>query len=366
MPDPTDSMFQEQLAALHERFVAGTGPDAAARPYSAGIVLPSGEIVAQISSAPLFTDVLCCSARHAWGRYPGSTWLGEHVLISNNPFLGGLALDTVIVLAPVMVQSPAAVPLAYVGLAVQYRDIGAMAETAFTLRRETRHEGFCLSLLRIAAPDNRLPEMLLAMLGANVRHPEEAARWLTAQVAAARGVAAEFAAMDNSALARTGQASPLAGGTEIRLGRTADAANPLGRMPKGSFSGTARLPSPGAAGGGAQVRAELTVSDTAIHVTLSVIDAGQVAPDCNAPLCATRAAVLTALSAVTGAPPWQLARALRLDTGGSSVVDAAYPAAVARGAITAFACHGAVLDALRTAGAAAGTTCSFNAFAGRK
>lgn len=366
MPDLADFLAQEPLAALHQRFVANAGPDAVAQPYSAGIVLPSGEIVAQLSSAPLFADILAGSARHASERYPGSTWQAGHVLVSNSPFLGGLALDTVIVLVPVMARSPAAGLAAHVGLAVQYRDIGAMAETAYTLRRETRHEGFCLSLLRIAAPDDRLPETLLAMLRANVRHPDEAARWLTAQVAAARSVAAGVAVLDNLSPALTGQASPAAGSPEERQGGVPDAADLLRRMPQGRFSGSARLSSPGDAGSGAQVRAELAISEAAIHATLSVIDADKVAPDCNAPLSATRAAVLTALAEATGASPWLLARTLRLDTGGSGIVNAAYPAAVGRGAITAFACYRAVLDALPAADAAAGAGYSFDAFTGRK
>src|SRR5512147_2413315 len=98
MPASTDLYFAQQLDLLHRSFVADAGPAAADSPYSAAIIRPSGEGVAQVASAPLFADVLGGVARHAGRRYPGSTWRADHILVSNSPFLGGLALDTVIVL----------------------------------------------------------------------------------------------------------------------------------------------------------------------------------------------------------------------------------------------------------------------------
>ena len=349
MPVSTDTLIQERLAAMHQTFAAAAGSEALNQPYSAGVALPSGDVIAQVASAPLFADVLGTSDRHAGERYPASAWRNDHVFISNTPFLGGLALDTVVVLAPVIAGATAAL----VGLAVRYRDVGAMARTAFTLRRETRHEGFCLSLLRIAVPGNLLPETLVAMLGANVRNPDEAAAWLRAQVAAARGVAADLAAEEGANLVIAAQRPTVAIGA------------PLGRIPTGRFEGIAGLMSPGDVSNNTQVQVEVTVSEADVHVKLAVSDADKVDAECNASLSATRAAVLTALSDVAGVPPWMLARSTRIDTAGSDILNAAYPAAVAKGEVTAFGCYEAVLNALRHAGTGAVPPRSLDAFAGR-
>jgi len=353
MPVSSDCILQEQLSELHQSFVAGAGPGAISAAYSVGVVLPASEVIAQVTSAPLLADLLSGCARHVGVHYPVSTWHTDHVFVSNSPFLGGLSIDTVIVLVPVIGGNAAE---RLVGLAVQYRDFGAMAHTAFTLRRETRHEGFCLSLLRITAPDTRLPKTLLAMLRANVRYPDELTRWFAAQIAAARHAATDLAASGNSQPAFPVHAPPVSSG----------AADHLVRIPKGHFFGAARLQSPGDAGNDTQVRAELTISQASVHVTLSAINTDKVGADCNSPLSATRAAVLTALSDVAGVPPWILARWTSIDTGGSGIVNAHYPAAVAQGALTAFACYEAVLHALSKAGAAAGAARSFGAFAGRE
>jgi hypothetical protein len=134
-------------------------------------------------------------------------------------------------------------------------------------------------------------------------------------------------------------------------------------LTQGRFHGVGNLPSATGESNTPQVTAEVVVHGATVVVNLSV-DAKRLDADCNAPAGAMRAAVLTALGEVFGAPPWAVEPLARIETGGRPAFDAAYPAAVGGGARVAFGCYLAVAEALREAGAANTGAQSFREFSG--
>lgn len=290
----------------------------------AGLVTCDGRVLAMACRSPLLADVPSSVARRLRERYPPAGWSRDDVFITNDPYEGGVRLDVVSVFIPVFVKGEAS---ALAGVGWRHADIGAMAESAFTYRREIRHEGFRLSLLRVKGEE--LPQLLSAMLLANVRLPEATLATLRAQLRAARAVAAE-AADAGTIEARSSTRDHFLRNSGQRSGR---GSAPLHR-----------------ADGSGRISAELVFDGGRIRIALSA-DAAHAAADASAPLAATRAAVLTALEDVTGLPAWQLGDVVDLDLGGNALLHARYPGAVHRGGATAFAAYAAVLNALTDAGA---------------
>ncbi|MGE0802532.1 MAG: hydantoinase B/oxoprolinase family protein, partial [Lautropia sp.] len=273
---------------------------------------------------------LACTARQVRERSAQQSCKPRDLFICNSPFLGGVTLDVVTMLVPV----PAADGTAgLAGLAVRYADFGAMARGAFALRRETRHEGFCLPLLRLEFEREPLPEILTAMIGGNVRRPDQAVRGLEAQALAVRRAAGELAASE----------VPLA---DRAVARMADA---IAGFPPGRFPGRAAL-APADRETSAHVIAEVEVAGGRVRVRLAVTDPDALGDDCHSSLAATRAGVVSALAAASGMPAWALSAVTDVETGGDRRLDAAYPDAVAGGAILSFACHQAVAAAMQASG----------------
>lgn len=337
------------LADLEQAFKQEVG-EGGQYPRSCAVLSRTGAVLAQRTTAPLLSFVLPDLASRLGDRGAEAALREGEVLVSNDPYLGSVSLNTIAVLVPIAGPAPASNGM--LGFAVRYPDVGAMASSAFALKREITHEGFRLSLIRLVPQGSRLPEPLTAMLSANVRDPEKLIGGLRAQVATAREAAARLAADKGGAMSW---------GTQVLS--AADKGPGATGLKQGRFHGVGYAASTSEEVSVPRVAAEVDIRGDTIVVNLSMVGEGLDA-NCNAPAGAVRAAVLTALGEACDAPPWAIAAGVTVDTGGVSRFDAKYPAAVGGGARVAFGCYRAVAAALTEAGATRVGGRSFHEFSG--
>ncbi|MEJ0069046.1 MAG: hydantoinase B/oxoprolinase family protein [Pseudomonadota bacterium] len=242
----------------------------------AAFVGSDGTPVAVATSAPLLVDLPRATAHALIERHPPAGWAAAELFLNNDPFAGGVRLDLVAALAPVLVAGrPVGLALA----ASRVPDVGAMAETAFAYRREVRHEGFRLRLVRAGAAD--FPPTLAAMLSANVRQPEAVLMVLRRIAELARSLAVA-ASVDWSSEAPVRGAEGLLAGLPAAVQGVATVKDPAGSV---------------------AIECRLERAGNAVRIALASRGVG---PARALPMAAIRSAVLTALGDAIGCPPVDL------------------------------------------------------------
>lgn len=278
-----------------------------------GKVLTADRIPGLICAAPSRT-VLAIMRRH--GR---ESWTSSEVVVSNDPYQGGIDLRTITVSCPGFVEGRLA------GFAVaiaRHDDIGEMRAAPPTGVAEIVHEGFLMRLLRMRHGIEAFDPTFEAMLMANVRDPTRTLDLLRRQADLARAAAAAWPRHPSPPHAPSGPAlEPIAAAAEHATAVSAPA-------------------------GGSDppvVRARVVYAD---KLTVQ-LDAPPASPDrINCSRTAALSAAACAWSQLREASPIDVVDAITLETAPGSLVDARYPAAVSAGTSTAHACYEATLGAL--------------------
>lgn len=304
----TDPFFSKSgsVGRILESFRTRCPQPSARWPAAAAILSPDLTILDQIEDHPVLAAVIGDTAKAALGQTDWQGPLKNTVLISNDPYLGGLDLSYVTVLAPV---ADAAVIKCFVGLCVHYSNFGQMKDDIFTHSREIMHEGVRLSALTVAVEDGNLPDVLAAYLGANVRCPEVTLGTLHAQILTAMSTPGDLDVASLRAVAEANRAEA------VRLVATL------------SLEGETTF-----AFGDGSVAASLTKLDT--ELLLSIAAAPSATDGSNATLAAVRAGLWTGVAEATELPAWAFASAVEARIESGSRYNAVYPVAVRRSVAT--------------------------------
>ncbi|MGF7162972.1 N-methylhydantoinase B/oxoprolinase/acetone carboxylase alpha subunit [Rhodoligotrophos appendicifer] len=288
-------------------------------PACFAILDSGGQSLAQQQDLPIFSTMLDAVARTALLRDPGDTWRDGQLYLSNDPYLGGVGLATIAMVAPVFVQGRL---LAFAGGALRLSDIGAMRKDIFTFGREIMHEGVRLSGLRVDLERGQLPEMLQHYLAANVRDPRLI---LPALNRLAATLVETTLDTDPAALERRSREMHDAAASALAKLTLA----PTGRAQEGTDAG---------------LELQFEKTDCQIRVTGNAVPMD---PDGrNAPLSAIRAGVVSALAEAAGECPSVLNASVVLDIPARSRFNIAYPAAAAGAGWGAFLSYQATAQAL--------------------
>lgn len=139
-----------------------------AKDFACAVLTPDGHTVVQSSqSIPVFLGTMTLTARHLLNRFPLEVWKGGDVFGTNDPWLGTGHMYDLTVLTPIFVDERA---VAISGVIAHLPDIGGRivgpdSPTVF-------EEGLRIPPMKIATL-NGIDPVLLAILRANVRVPEE-------------------------------------------------------------------------------------------------------------------------------------------------------------------------------------------------
>jgi N-methylhydantoinase B len=186
------------------------------------------------------------------------------VLLCNDSHLGGLHLNDVCLVAPLIVDDE---PLAYAVAMAHHVDVGGGTPGSIGLHREQYQEGLVIPPVRIARR-GQIDQGLLAMLRSNVRSPRESEGDLRAQLAAAaiglrrlaevidaRGVGPFRASLDDL--------------LDYTRRRTVAS---LGELPKGTIEATDWLDDDGVSDRPIRINARITVGDDRVTFDLTGTD----------------------------------------------------------------------------------------------
>jgi N-methylhydantoinase B len=292
------------------------------RDYSCAVFDGDGALVAQAAHIPVHLGSTPLSVRAAIERRPMGA--GD-VVVLNDPYAGGTHLPDVTVVAPVHVRGRLE---GYVANRAHHADIGGMSPGSMPLASEIYQEGFRLPpvrLVRGGAIDADVLELFLA----NTRVAEERRGDLLAQVAALRvgaGRLRELVARGGAAA--TQRAMRALQDYSERLTRAA-----LAELPAGTYRAVDYMDDDGLG----TVRPRIAVAVHIANGRARVDFAGtavQVRGGINANFAVTLAAVYYVFRALARAPIPPNAgfmRAISVSAPPATLVNAAFPAAVAGG-----------------------------------
>ena len=295
------------------------------RDYSCAVFDVQGGLVAQAAHIPVHLGSTALSVRAAIDAVPMGP--GDAVIL-NDPFAGGTHLPDVTLVAPVHTGRGRRL-LGYVANRAHHADIGGMAPGSMPLATEVYQEGFRLPPVHLVR-DGVVARDVRALFLANTRVAHEREGDLMAQWAALRVGAERLAALaERSGGARrlARQMADLQDYSEALMRAT------LRRLPAGRYRAVDTLDDDGLGASSLPIRVTITIRGGRAHVDFAGT-AAQTAGPVNANLAVTRSAVLyvfmllspEAIPANEG-----LARPLRVDAPDGSIVNAAFPAAVAGG-----------------------------------
>ncbi|WP_342641354.1 hydantoinase B/oxoprolinase family protein [Rhodoligotrophos ferricapiens] len=314
----TSSSVTDLPLVMRSAFLEKCPKPAATWPLCMGLVSAEGNVLAQHEDLPIFASVLEGVARAAVARFGKSDWADGELYLSNDPYLGGLDLGTIVMLAPIFVQDRLA---ALAGGALRLDDIGAMRDDIFTFGREIMHQGVRLSGLRFPLEKGHVPEMLENYLAANIRNPELAIPALNALAAAVAGIRIDGVEAIAQRSRDTAHAAEAAART-LALAELGEARDPSGETLQLKFA---------CIGNQIRVSADYTPIDREGR---------------NASLAAVRAGILVALAEAVDIRPWALSECVNLEVPEKSRFNATYPAAVQGVAWAAFLSYQATVHAL--------------------
>ena len=292
------------------------------RDASSAIFDARGRMIAQAAHIPVHLGAMPESVAAVRARNPSP---GD-VFLLNDPYRGGSHLPDLTLVEAVDVDG---VVGGYTAVRAHHADVGGMSPGSMPQgATELVQEGLIVPPIRIVRA-GRIDEEILEFVLANVRTPDERRGDLGAQLAACASGAAGWQALS----ARLG-ATKLGAACDALL----DYAERRVRARLGQMEGargTARdcLEGDGVTDDDIEVRVALQVRDATLHLDFTG-SAPQVAGNVNTPSAVTRAAAVFALRTLLDddVPTNDgIARAIALVLPERSVVNAAWPAAVAAG-----------------------------------
>ncbi|WP_428567737.1 MAG: hydantoinase B/oxoprolinase family protein [Solidesulfovibrio sp. DCME] len=312
------------------------------RDFSCAVFDASGDMVAQAAHIPVHLGSMPLSVAaviEAVDLAPGD------MAMLNDPFKGGTHLPDITLVAPVFAGGDT--PLFYVASRAHHADVGGMAAGSMPLSTSIFQEGLVIPPVKIVAGGEIVPDVMNLFL-ANVRTPNERQGDFSAQIMAnATGVArmeALVAAHGRDTV--TAMAKALTDYAE-RLMRAAIAA-----IPEGDYTAEDFLDDDGAGNQDLALRLTLSVADGEAELDFTASDP-QTAGCVNAVRAIALSAALYVFRALAGGAMPTNAGCLRpitVRTKRGSLLDAAFPAAVAGGNVeTSQRIVDVILAALATA-----------------
>lgn len=286
----------------------------------------AGELVAQASHVPVHLGSMASAVREARALGPRA---GDMVLL-NDPFRGGAHLPDLTLVAPLCLEPDHAAGEAawYVATRAHHADVGGMAPGSMAPATEIFQEGLILPPVRLIKGD-RLDEELEALILANTRTPRERRGDLLAMVGANRVGLARL----RQWVERRGAAALAAEAAALLDYSAARMRALIARLPERPLAARDLLDDDGA--GTFDLPIQVTLTRVGEELTVDFAgSAPQTRGNVNAVEAVTRAALLYALAAVAGEElPVNAGclRPVRLLLPPATVVNAAWPAAVASG-----------------------------------
>jgi N-methylhydantoinase B len=330
-PDPIG------LAVLHHRLAAiademgvvlgqtGFSPNIKERhDYSCAVFDADGKLVAQAAHIPVHLGSTPLSVRAALAACKPAA--GDVVAL-NDPYAGGTHLPDLTLVAPVH-DARGQGPIGFVANRAHHADIGGMTPGSMPLAREIYQEGFRLPPVRLVR-GGQVDRDVLALFLANTRVPEERQGDLDAQRAALATGARRLVELDRTlgrARLRVGMQA-LQDYTDRLMGAA------LRALRSGTYRATDYLDDDGIGARPVPIRVRVTIRGGRAIVDFAG-SAPQVEGSLNANYAITLSAVFyvfTALSTEPIPPNEGLLRRIRLRAPERTVVNAAFPAAVAGG-----------------------------------
>jgi len=294
------------------------------RDYSCAVFDGRGEMVAQAAHIPVHLGSTPLSVRAAIDRV---TMQAGDVVVLNDPYAGGTHLPDVTVVAPVFMPG-APTPCAYVANRAHHADIGGASPGSMPLATDVYQEGLRLPPVRLMRHGQPVTEVWDLFL-ANTRVPDERRGDLLAQLAALRLGTTRV----RDLVRRAGPTATRAAMAALQDYAARLMAAMLRDLPAGVYRATEWLDDDGM--GTARIPLRVAVRLGGGRATVDFAGtAPQVAGGVNANYAVTVAAVLYVFQSLAGGTvPANagLMRPIRIRAPHGSVVNAAFPAAVAAG-----------------------------------
>ncbi len=295
------------------------------RDYSCAVFDARGRLVAQGDHMPVHLGSMPMSvlaAVKAVEMQPGD------IVVLNDPYEGGTHLPDITLVSPVCANEEDRRPLFYVANRAHHSDIGGMTPGSMPLSTDIFQEGLRIPPLKLYSAGVRSEETFRLIL-ANVRTPEEREGDLTAQIAANRTGERRLMQI----VARHGRHTAAAYANHLQDYSERMVRNLLRRLPRGTFTAEDFLDDDGIHDTPVRIQASLRIRSGSLEVDFRGTDA-QVAGSVNAVYAITMSAVYYVVRAlIPEAIPASsgVLRPIRIIAPERSVVNAAFPAAVAAG-----------------------------------
>ena len=292
------------------------------RDYSCAVFDATGALAAQAAHIPVHLGSTPLAVRAAIERRPMAP--GD-VVILNDPYAGGTHLPDVTAVAPVHVGRRL---VGFVANRAHHADIGGMSPGSMPLASEIYQEGFRLPPVRLVR-GGAINADVLDLFLANTRVAEERRGDLLAQVAALHGGATRLRELVGRAgVAATQRAMRALQDYSERLTRAA-----LAELPAGTYRAVDHMDDDGLGTERPRIAVAVRVARGRAHVDFAGT-AAQVRGGINANFAVTLAAVYYVFRALARAPIPPNAgfmRAISVTAPAATLVNAAFPAAVAGG-----------------------------------
>ncbi len=333
MTDPRDPLvldvFRNRFAAVAEEMgvtlmrTAYSPNIKERRDYSCAVFDAAGDMVAQAAHIPVHLGAMPLSVKAVLAE---KTFAPGDMVMVNDPFRGGTHLPDITLVAPVFADGDR--PVFYVANRAHHSDVGGMAAGSMPLSTSLFQEGIVIppvTVVRGGVMDRELMDFFLA----NVRTPVEREGDFAAQIMANLTGAKRLSEM----IERFGRER-----TAHQAARLLDHAEALARaaireVPDGVHEACDLLDDDGAGGADIAVRLRLTIRGDGMEFDFTGSDP-QAAGCVNATRAIAVSAVLYAVRCLVAKDvPVNagLTRPIHIVTRPGSIVDAAFPAAVAGG-----------------------------------
>ncbi len=292
------------------------------RDFSCALFDAAGDMVAQAAHIPVHLGSMPLSVKAAIEAV--SLEKGDMAIL-NDPFKGGTHLPDVTLVAPVF-ASGSRIPDFYVANRAHHADIGGMSPGSMPLSTSIFQEGLIIPPLKIVKNRKIDPELMALILN-NVRTPLEREGDFTAQIMAnITGVRRTRELLDKYG---KDQAKDYAAGLNEYSEAMTRAA--IARIPDGEYAFADVLDDDGAGATNIPLRVAVTIAEDQASLDFSGTGT-QVSGSVNAVRAITVSAVLYVFRCLTEQNIPANAGCLRpisIRTPSGSIVDAAFPAAVA-------------------------------------
>jgi N-methylhydantoinase B len=290
--------------------------------YSCAVFDANGELCAQAAHIPVHLGSMAFAMR---GIIEGIDWRDGDMIILNDPYMGGTHLPDVTVIAPVFVGKQM---LGFVANRAHHADIGAEQPGSMPLSTSLQQEGLVIQPQKLVE-QGIINEARMNRLMQPMRNPAESTGDFSAQIAAnRRGSHRLIELIQQMGTQRYSEALEALNNYAEQL-----AISSLNAIPDGEYHFCDVLDDDGLGHTDIEIRARISVRQGKVVVDFTGSSA-QVGGNVNCPVSVTAAAVYYVFRCLL--PPQAPAcagsfRPITITAENGSLLNAAYPAAVAAG-----------------------------------